>query len=101
MKRRGFLGGLLGVGVAAPTAVLAAGLAKDDQPNIGFMYRCVCPNRACGVKLAQYIALSGPLNVGNQCPHCLHVLDLSGLSDQIADFMRENSVWNGYTRRIA
>jgi hypothetical protein len=78
MKRRGFLG-LLGF-AAAPVSVAVANGRPRAEEN-GIVFECDCP--VCKAHLAQFVDLSGPVTVGTQCPHCLAVLDLTGLSDKI------------------
>lgn len=80
LTRRGFLTGLGAVGIAAPTLALG-------KPNPrGFTWKTICSNGSCGEPLSQFIDMTGPLKVGNQCPKCLFVLDTTTLVEKIREF---------------
>lgn len=74
VSRRGLLG-ILGL-----TAGAAVSVALPKSKPKGFVWKSVCFN---GHESEQFIDLSGPLKVGNQCPQCLYMLDLDGLGEEI------------------
>lgn len=81
MNRRGFLS-FIGVSSAAPAVALAAG---EERGRYGFWHTQRCGNAYCGEELTQFVDLSGPVKVGNQCPKCLHVMDLQELGSRILE----------------
>jgi hypothetical protein len=98
VKRRGFLQFLgLGAGAAAGVDALAR---TDHEPSKGIVFESVCPNPSCAEKLSQFIDLTQPLRVGNQCPRCFHVIDLGDdLGRQMAKWNDKHAKFTGYRPR--
>lgn len=97
MNRRGFLSGF---GVAGAIGMAAPALAMAKASPQGFTWATVCPNSSCREPLSQYIDMSGPLKVGNQCPKCLYVLDTSPLADQIREFNGQDKYGRPLSKRF-
>lgn len=69
---------------AAPITALA--VTKMQSSKQGFEWSTVCGNQDCHEPLKQFIDMSQPIRVGNQCPKCLWVLDTSTLAEKIRAF---------------
>lgn len=69
---------------AAPAVGMAASHFQGQRT--GFDWVTVCSNDLCREPLKQFIDMSQPIRVGNQCPKCLFVLDTSPLAEKIREF---------------